>query len=94
MGINKKKDRRQEGDPMASSTEDDLTQYITYPIWKKMRAIATSIEKLQIRQKRIIFNVIRNSPDGSHDTFFPSLGITAGCFCTWQILGAPTTTTS
>ena len=73
---------------MVQLTEDEVTQYITHPIWRKMKTIALTVDGLKIREKRVIFNVIRNSPDASHDTFFPAFGITAGCFCTWQILAA------
>ena len=60
--------------------------YITYPTWKKMIVLSETVSKLKIKHKRSIFHTVRNLPIASHDTFFPTLGVTAGCFCTWQIL--------
>ena len=62
-----------------------MTDYVTYPTWKKGIVISHSIERLVVRDKRLIFSVLR-AGDATHDTFFPAFGVTAGMFCTWQIL--------
>jgi hypothetical protein len=67
---------------------------LTYPTWKKYIVLSSTVASLRMRDKRIIFDVMRNTPDLTHDTFFPYYGFTAGHFCMWQILsekqgGAP-----
>ena len=65
---------------MSSST----TQYVTTPTFKKYNAVARTVSEIQIKQKRIIFQLLRANFDD--DAFFPRHGFTAGMFCTWQIL--------
>ena len=64
----------------------ELDDYITVPIFTKINILSNTVGALQIREKRAIFTLIRSTPDATHDLFFPHVGITAGCFCTWQIL--------
>ena len=59
---------------------------IRYPTWKKNMVIYFSVSKLRVREKRLIFHVIRSADDITHDSFFPAFGLTAGEFCTWHIL--------
>lgn len=68
------------------TTETDVNQYITYPTWKKMLVLSSVIDSFQIREKRLIFHTMRTYPNATHDTFFPEFGMTAGIFCTFQIL--------
>jgi len=58
--------------------------YLTYPTWLKYVVISNNMQRLQVRDKRIIFQVLRDETD--HDIFFPTLGFTGGLFCIWQIL--------
>ena len=68
------------------AVETDVNQYITYPTWKKMLVLSSVVDSFQIRQKRLVFHTMRTHPNTTHDTFFPEFGMTAGIFCTWQIL--------
>lgn len=60
--------------------------FITYPTWKKYIIISCYVESLRVRDKRQLFHIMRKSDNLSHNTFFPSYGITAGEFAIWQIL--------
>ena len=60
--------------------------FFTYPTWKKYLVLSREIEMLKVRDKRLIFQMMRNAPDLTHDTFFPAFGFTAGEFAIWQIL--------
>ena len=64
----------------------DANQYVTYPTWKKLVVLSATVDGLQIRQKRLIFHTMRTYAHTTHDTLFPEYGLTAGAFCTWQIL--------
>ena len=61
-----------------------LTSYITYSTYLKYLVVAASIKSLQVRDKRGIFSTLRT--EQSPDVFFPSHGVTAGCFCIFQVL--------
>jgi len=60
---------------------------LTYPTWKKYIVLSSTIASLRVRDKRFLFDAMRNTSDLTHNTFFPSYGFTAGHFCLWQILG-------
>lgn len=60
------------------------SKYITHPTWRKHTVLAQSIDSVQIKQKRVIFHLLRSSNDP--DAFLPEYGFTAGAFCIWQIL--------
>lgn len=64
---------------------ENIQSYITYPTWQKYMIISQTIRTLQVKDKRGIFQTLRNEQD--HDTFFPHHGITAGTFCIWQVIG-------
>ena len=63
--------------------EDDQN-YITYPTYKKYLTLAKTINQIQIRQKRNIFQLLRSNKDDT--AFMPAYGFTSGTFCMWQIL--------
>lgn len=65
-------------------SQDDQ-QYLSYPTWKKYRILASTIDAIQIRQKRHIFQLLRSN--SNDNAFMPLYGFTSGAFCTWQILG-------
>lgn len=58
--------------------------YLTYPTWLKYVVISSNMQRLQVRDKRILFHALRDEAD--HDVFFPAFGFTGGLFCVWQIL--------
>lgn len=61
--------------------------FITHPTWKKYIVISCFVEGLRVKDKRHLFHIMRKSTKSlSHDTFFPTYGITAGEFAIWQIL--------
>lgn len=62
------------------------TEFITYPTWKKYIVIANYVQSFRIKDKRMLFNHMRQYPNLSSDTFLPTYGITAGDFAIWQIL--------
>ena len=63
-----------------------MQDYMSYPTWKKYNVLCNSITNLNVREKRNVFNIVRNDPNNTHHTFFPEFGFTTGAFCTWQIL--------
>lgn len=44
------------------------------------------VESLRVRDKRFLFQIMRNTTSLTHDTFFPCYGFTAGEFAMWQVL--------
>lgn len=59
---------------------------INYATWKKYIVLGNSIERLRVRDKRHIFQMIRTYDQVTPDTFFPQYGFTAGEFSVWQVL--------
>lgn len=59
------------------------TGYIT---WKKYVCMKRYVERMRVKEKRQIFQIIRSHPDCHHDSFLPDFGLTAGEFCIWQVL--------
>ena len=66
--------------------QNDEHSFITYPTWKKYIVISYFVESLRVKDKRHLFHVMRRTDSLTHDTFFPTYGITAGEFAIWQIL--------
>ena len=54
--------------------------------WKKYVVISNVVDRMRVRDKRHLFNLMRTLPEITHDTLFPQYGITAGEFSTWQVL--------
>lgn len=63
-----------------------LEESLTYPTWKKYKVLHTCISNLRVRDKRTIFNIMRNDENVSHDTFFPMFGFTGGEFAVMHML--------
>ena len=63
-----------------------MTDFITSPTWKKYIVLSKVIENLRVRDKRLLFYIIRSAEYVDHNTFFPKYGFTAGEFAVWQIL--------
>jgi hypothetical protein len=59
------------------------TGYIT---WKKYVCMKKYVERMRVKEKRQIFQIIRSHPCCDHDSFLPDFGLTAGEFCIWQVL--------
>ena len=57
-----------------------------YMTWKKYVCMQLYVERMRVKDKRQIFQILRNYPQCSHDTFLPDFGLTAGEFCIWQVL--------
>lgn len=66
------------------SCDRETCKYFTQPTWRKHLAIARSINDVNIKQKRVIFQLLRTS--NNPDAFLPEFGVTAGAFCLWQVL--------
>lgn len=75
---------------MNSSVNDRFSSSSTYSInyatWKKYVVLGKAIDRLRVRDKRHIFQMIRTYDKVTHDTFFPQYGFTAGEFSVWQVL--------
>ncbi len=59
---------------------------ITFPTWEKYMVIANTIEELRVKDKRMIFQILRKYPEATKDYFFPHFGFTTAEFACWQIL--------
>ena len=68
--------------------EDDVssaTQCIYHATWKKYLVLSHHVTSLSTKDKRVVHSLLKR--DDAKDTMFlPQYGITAGMFCTWQIL--------
>jgi len=58
----------------------------TFPTWEKYMVLSNTIERLQVKEKRYIFNCLRTC-ECTKDHFFPMFGFTTAEFAVWQILG-------
>ena len=58
---------------------------LTFPTWEKYMVLSATIEMLKVKEKRFIFNCLRNC-ECDKDSFFPSFGFTTAEFAVWQIL--------
>lgn len=68
--------------------EDDVcsaTQCIYHATWKKYLVLSHHVTSLSTKDKRIVHSLLKRS-DAKDTMFLPQYGITAGMFCTWQIL--------
>ena len=59
--------------------------------WKKSIVQSYVVRhRIQIREKRNIFNAMRTFQDVHKDCFFPTLGMSVGEYCIWYILNETT----
>ena len=65
----------------------NVESLVTYPTWKKTLVLSRVIESLRVRDKRVIFQMIRNHSSIDHNTLLPAYGFTTGEFAVWQVLG-------
>ena len=70
---------------MKSDMNDDHT-LISFHTWKKNIVISHFVQSLRVKDKRVLFNIMRSDPELGSYTFFPLYGLTAAEFSTWQIL--------
>jgi len=66
--------------------KQNKSDFVTYPTWGKYIVISRVIESMTVRDKRIIFQIMRTFPDLTHNSLLGEYGITAGEFSMWQIL--------
>lgn len=59
---------------------------VTFPTWEKYMIISHTIETLRVKDKRLIFHILRKNPDATKEYFFPQFGFTTSEFSCWQIL--------
>lgn len=64
----------------------DAKDYITYPTWQKYLVLSSFVERLRVKDKRLIFCTLRKTENIGDDHFIPQYGITIGEFSTWSIL--------
>jgi hypothetical protein len=59
---------------------------VQYPTWKKYIVMACAVDKLNVKEKRRVFGLMRTVNNANPNTFLPHYGITLAEFSTWQIL--------
>ena len=59
---------------------------LTFPTWEKYMVLSNTVEMLKVKEKRYIFNCLRNHECTPH-SFFPVFGFTTSEFAVWQVLG-------
>ena len=62
-----------------------LEEDVSLLTWSKCIVLSKAIEDLKVKDKRVLFNIMRTQ-SVSGDTFFPNYGFTAGEFSLWHIL--------
>lgn len=58
----------------------------SYATFRKMKNMLKAISQLRIKDKRLLFVLMRSSPDLTVDTFFPVHGFTSGEFSVGHVL--------
>lgn len=76
----------QRNQPEAFTVSNASNVSMNYPTWKKYIVLGKVIERLRVRDKRYIFQMIRMHKEVTADSFFPMYGFTAGEFSVWQVL--------
>lgn len=59
---------------------------ITYPTWVRYTILSNFVTSLSIRDRRYIFQLLRQTPDVHENLFFPGYGITLSEFAVWYTL--------
>lgn len=65
-----------------------MRELLTYPTWERYTVLADVIGRLTMRERRVIFQLMRQVDPPSTDVFFPRLGFTLAEFAVWHILGS------
>ena len=60
---------------------------ITFPTWERYTVLAAKVRDLSMKEKRVIFQVLREDPNPSGDLLFPEYGFTLSEFSVWHVLG-------
>ena len=63
-----------------------MSSKYTYPTWSKYIVMYKHIDRLRVKDKRYIFQLMRTNEHMDQDTYFPEYGFTAGEFAIWQVL--------
>jgi hypothetical protein len=72
---------------VAEPFQQHLTQQLWVATWTKLRAQYETVRSISVRDKRVVFGVMRSSEVPiSVDTFLPHIGLFVGELCLWQIL--------
>ena len=61
-------------------------QLLTWATWERYTILATYIGNLSVRDRRNLFQLIRNEPSPSPDIFFPTYGFSLSEFAVFHIL--------
>jgi hypothetical protein len=61
---------------------------LTYPTWERYTVLAHVISNLTMREKRVVFQLLRQMSNVSPEVFFPEYGFTLSEFAVWYVLGA------
>lgn len=60
---------------------------LTFPTWERYTVLSHVIGQLSVRERRGIFQMMRQSTTLSPDLFFPAHGFTLAEFAVWHVLG-------
>lgn len=69
------------------NTMERVRDHITYPTWERYTVLSKCIGKLNIRDRRRIFQIARTVDIGRDNTLLPSYGFTLTEFSVWYTLG-------
>lgn len=58
---------------------------VMYPVWKRNVVLERYVNGLRVKDKRIIFQYLRDSTT-HENSYFPLYGFTAGEFAVWHII--------
>ena len=59
---------------------------LTWPTWERYTVLAHAIATLSVRDRRNLFQLIRNESAPTPDLFFPQYGFSLSEFAVWHIL--------
>ena len=61
---------------------------VSYAAWAKYMVISRYVHSMPIRNRRIVFALMREHCDLGGEMFMPHIGVTAADFCVFHVLGS------
>ena len=68
------------------NTQMDERALLTYPTWERYAVLAHVVSELSMRDRRALYQIVRNSGSVNADLFFPQYGFTLSEFAVWNVL--------
>ena len=75
-------------DPGAPGEDVVVEDALLGPTWSKYIVLSRHVADLTMRDKRVVFMLMRNTEGCTSDWFIPRLGITMGEFCVFHTIGS------